>query len=106
MIRARLETVATWTAGAIGIGWLLTAASLAFGGGHPPTFFVVGEGVVLVSVVLAPIGAAAALVALWQARRDGGATRRRVVALLGCNLLFLLTAVGLWLWILWEASRR
>ena len=67
---ARLETVATWTAGAIGIGWVLTAASLAFGGGHPPTFFV-------------------------------GSAR-----LLGCNLLFLLTAVGLWLWVLWEASRR
>ena len=98
--------MATWTAGAIGIGWLLTAASLAFGGGHPPAFFVVGEGNVLVSVVLAPIGAGAALVAMWQARREGLPTRGRVVALLGCNLLFLLTVIGLWLWVLWQASRR
>jgi hypothetical protein len=103
---ARLEQVATWTAGAIGIGWLLTAASVAFGGGHPPAFFVVGEGVVLVSVVLAPIGVGAALVALWQARRDARPASGRVLALLGCNLLFLLTAVGLWLWIVREASRR
>ena len=105
-MRTRLDSVATWTAGAIGIGWLLTAASLAFGGGHPPAFFVIGEGVVLVSVVLAPIGAGAALVALWQARREKRPLAGSVVALLGCNLLFLLTAIGLWLWVLWEASRR
>ena len=92
--------VAAWTAGAVALGWLATAGTLAFPGGHPPLWFVAGEGVVLASFVLAPIGAAAALVNLWRARRQGTGTPRLAVAALALNLLFLLVAVALWSWIL------
>jgi hydroxyethylthiazole kinase-like sugar kinase family protein len=61
-----------WTAGAIALGWLVTVASSAvFPGGHPPMWYVVGAGVVLGSFVAAPVGAGAALTALWGARRAG-----------------------------------
>ncbi|HET9725450.1 MAG TPA: hypothetical protein VFP28_00950, partial [Gemmatimonadales bacterium] len=63
--------LATWTAGAIAFGWLLTAASLLYGEGHPPAWWVMGEGVMLLSFVLAPIGAIAALVALRRGQRSG-----------------------------------
>ena len=92
--------LATWTAGAIAFGWLLTVASLPVGGGHPPTFWVLGMGVILVSFVLAPIGAIAALVALRRERRSGIEPSRRGVILLSANGAFLVLAVGLWLWVL------
>jgi hypothetical protein len=98
--------VAAWTAGALALGWLVTAGSLAFPGGHPPLTYVVGMGVVLASFVIAPIGAGAALVDLWRARRQNTSTPRLAVAGLALNLLFLAVAVGLWFWIRWEASRR
>jgi hypothetical protein len=105
-VSARQGTVATWIAGALAFGWIATAGSLAFSGGHPPLTYVVGAGVVLVSFVIAPIGAGTALVDLWRARRQGASTPRLAVAALGLNLLFLVVAVGLWFWFRWEASRR
>jgi hypothetical protein len=90
--------LATWTAGAIALGWLLTAASLTFRGGHPPAWWVMGMGVVMLSVVLAPIGAIAALLALRRERRFAIRSSRRLMILLCVNGAFLLVAVGLWLW--------
>jgi hypothetical protein len=98
--------VAAWTAGALALGWLASAGALGIHGGHPPMAYVVGEGVVLVSFVVAPIGAAAALAELWRARHQGTGAPRLAVAALGLNLLFLAMAVGLWLWFRWEATRR
>jgi hypothetical protein len=90
--------LATWTAGAIALSWLLTAASLTFRGGHPPAWWVMGMGVVMLSVVLAPIGAIAALLALRRERRFAIRSSRRLMTLLCVNGAFLLIAVGLWLW--------
>jgi len=99
--------VATWTAGALGLGWVATAVgALALPGGHPPAAFVIGEGVVLVSFLLAPVGAGAALVDLRRARRRIAAASPRAVVMLGLNLLLLLVAVALWVWIWWAATRR
>jgi hypothetical protein len=99
--------VTAWTAGALAVGWLGTAASaLAYPVGHPPMWFVTGEGVILASFVLAPLGAGAALVDLWRARRQAVRAPRGTVAALGLNLLFLSVALALWLWILWAAARR
>jgi len=98
--------VAMWTAGAIALGWLVTVASGAvFPGGHPPTWYVVGAGVVLASFVAAPIGTGAALTDLWRARRAGTGSPPMMWALLGFNLVFLAVAVGLWLWFQWAATR-
>lgn len=98
--------VAAWIAVALAFGWLATAGALAFPGGHPPLAYFVGAGVVLVSFVIAPIGAGAAVADLWRARRHGTRTPRIAVAALGLNLLFLMVAIGLWFWFQWEASRR
>ena len=98
--------VAAWIAGAIAFGWLATAGALAFPGGHPPFAYFVGASVVLVSFLIAPIGAGAALADLWRARRQGTRTPRLTVAALGLNLLFLVAAAALWFWIRWVASRR
>jgi len=96
--------LAAWTAGAIALGWLLTVASLAFEGGHPPAWWVMGEGVVLLSLVLAPIGAIAAAVALRRERRAAAGPSRRPLTLLGVNGALLLVAVGLWLWVVLIAT--
>lgn len=96
--------LATWTAGAIALGWLLTVASLPFGGGHPPTWWVLGMGVVLFSFVLAPVGAVAAVVALRRERRSAAGLSRRPLTLLTVNGAFLLVAVGLWLWVVLIAT--
>jgi hypothetical protein len=98
--------VAAWTAGALALGWLTTAGSLAFQGGHPPFAYLVGMSVLLATFVLAPIGAGAAMVDLWRARHRKTSASRPPVAGLALNLLFLVVAVGLWYWIRWEASRR
>jgi len=99
--------VANWTAGALALGWLATAASaLVLPRGHPPAAFVFGEGVVLASFFIAPIGVGAASVELWRARRRGESAPRLAVTMLGSNLLLLLVAIALWVWILWEANRR
>ena len=99
--------VASWTAGALALGWLGTAAAgLALPGGHPPAAFVCGEGMVLASFLIAPIGMGAASVELWRARRRGTEGPPRAAAMLGLNLLFLLVAVALWLSIWSEATRR
>jgi hypothetical protein len=99
--------VATWMAGALTLGWLGTAAAgLALPGGHPPAVFVFGEGMVLASFLIAPIGAGAAGLELWRARRRGRRAPPPAMAMLGLNLLFLLVAVALWLWIWSEATRR
>jgi hypothetical protein len=68
--------------------------------------YVVGAGVVMVSLVIAPIGAGAALVGLWQARRQGTRAPRWAGAALALNLVFLTVAVTLWFWFQWEAARR
>ena len=101
-----LSKVAAWIARALALGWLAAVGALAFPGGHPPWAYVVGAGVVLVSFVIAPIGAGTALADLWRARRQGTTTPRVAVSALGLNLLFLVVAVTLWLWILREAARR
>jgi hypothetical protein len=98
--------VAAWIAGPLGFGWLATAGALAFPDGHPPLAYFVGAGVVLMSFLIAPIGAGAALADLWRARRQGTRTPRLAVAALGLNLLLLVVAVAMWLWIRWVASRR
>src|SRR5262245_43039656 len=91
--------VAIWCAGLLAFGWLMTAASLAYPGGHPPGWFILMEGVVMASFVVAPVGAVVAAVVLWRARRQAIATPRAAVASLSMNLLFLLLAIGIWLWI-------
>jgi hypothetical protein len=99
--------VATWTAGALALGWLATAASsLVLPNGHPPAAFVFGEGVVLASFFVAPIGVGAASLDLWRARRRAERAPRLAMSMLGLNLLLLLVAIALWRWILWEANRR
>jgi hypothetical protein len=99
--------LATWMAGALALGWLATAAAgLVLPGGHPPAAFVFAEGVVLASFLCAPLGAAAASLALWRARRRGTAAPSLAGAMLGANLLLLAVAVAVWWWIWWEATRR
>jgi len=98
-LTARMK-LATWTAVVIALGWILTVAWLPFSGGHPPTFWVMGMGVILSSFVLAPIGAIAALLALRRQRRAGNGSTGRITTLLSSNVAFLAVAVGLWLWIL------
>lgn len=92
--------VAAWVAGVLAFGWLATAASVFYGEGHPPLWFVLMEGVALVSFVVAPIGAGAAAIAMWRGRRRDIDTPRSSVALLSMNLFFLLVAIGVWLWLL------
>jgi hypothetical protein len=92
--------VAIWAAGALAFGWLVTAASLAYPGGHPPAWFILMEGVAMISFVVAPIGAGAAAIAMWRARRQAAAMPRMAVASLSMNLLFLSVAIGVWLWIM------
>lgn len=98
--------VAAWIAGALALGWLATLGSLAFPGGHPPLAYFVGATVVLASFLLAPIGAGAALVELWRARRQGTRAPWLAGATLAVNLLLLAVAVALWFWTRWAASRR
>ena len=98
--------LAVWIAAALILGWLATAASLVFPGGHPPMWYFVGGCVVLASFVIAPIGGAAALMELWQAWRQGSRMPPLALAALGLNLLFLVVALGLWFWFQWEATRR
>lgn len=99
-----LMKLAAWTAGAIALGWLLTLASLLYRGGHPPAWWVMGMGVVMLSFVLAPIGVIAGVVALRRERRSAAGPSRRPVTLLGVNGAFLLVAVGLWLWVVLIAT--
>jgi hypothetical protein len=98
--------VAAWIAAALTVGWLATAGALAFPGGHPPLVYVVGAGVVLVSFLIAPVGAGAALVSLWRARRGGTTTPLLTRAALGLNLLYLGVSIALWLWFRLLAARR
>lgn len=93
--------VATWTAGAMVLGWLAVAlGALVYPRGHPPAWFVIGEGVVMASFVIAPIGAAAAMFSAWRARRHSTGVPRRTWTALALNLVFLLAAVGLWFWLM------
>jgi hypothetical protein len=92
--------VSAWAAGVLAIGWLATGASVFYGEGHPPLWFVLMEGVVMISFVVAPIGAGAAAIAIWRGRRRDGGTPRSSVALLSVNLFFLLVAIGVCLWLL------
>jgi hypothetical protein len=98
--------MAAWIAAALAFGWLATAGALAFPGGHPPWAYFVGASVVLVSFLIAPIGAGAALADVWRARRHGTKAPRPAVVALGLNLLFLVVAITLWFWIRWVATRR
>ena len=67
--------------------------------GHPPLWFVLAEGVVLASFVLAPIGVMAAVVNLVRARRRENESPRPALIGLGVNLLFLLAALAFWVWL-------
>lgn len=99
-------TVAGWTSAALAIGWLgVAVAGLAMPGGHPPAAFVMGEGVVMVSYLIAPLGVGAASLDLWRARHRG-VRAPRAAGLLAVNALLLLVALALGWWILWEAARR
>jgi hypothetical protein len=99
--------VAAWIAAALALGWFTTAGvAVALPNGHPPWAFYVGGAVVLLSFVMAPIGAGAALVSVRRARRQATRTPRLVVAALGLNALFLIVAIILWWLVLWQASRR
>jgi protein-S-isoprenylcysteine O-methyltransferase Ste14 len=101
-----LIRVATWTAAALALGWIITVGALAFSDeGHPPLWYYLGAFVVLASSFLAPIGTGAALAGIWRSRRAHTQLPPRAVAVLGVNLLFLTIAVGLWLWIMWQTYR-
>jgi len=103
----RAAKLAVGTAGILAVGWLATALSSAvIPGGHPPMWYVAGAGVVLASFVIAPLGAGAALTALWRARRAGTGGPPLMLAMLSLNLLFLVIAVGLWFLFLGAATRR
>jgi hypothetical protein len=98
---------AAWIAGALALGWLTTAGvAVALPGGHPPWAYYIGSAVVLLSFVMAPIGAGAALVSVWRDRRQAARTPRLALAALGLNAMFLVVALTLWFWLWWEASRR
>jgi hypothetical protein len=98
---------AAWIAGILAFGWLITAGvAVTMPGGHPPGAYFAGSIVVLLSFVMAPIGAGAALVELRRALRHAARPPRLAVAALGLNALFLVVAIALWLWISWAASRR
>jgi hypothetical protein len=102
-----MKTVPVWIARALALGWLATAgAGVAMPGGHPPAWYVAGGAVVLLSFVLAPIGAGTAVVLMRRARRDGTSTPRGTVAAGWLNLVFLVVAIVLWLLFAWEATRR
>ena len=102
-----LVRIATWIAAALALGWLATAVSaLVLPGGHPPAWFVLGEGVVLVSYLIAPVGLGAAAIGVWRSRKGSTGAPRRAVAMLAVNALLLSVAVGLGLWIWSEITRR
>ena len=83
------------------LGWLAVAlGALVYPRGHPPAWFVIGEGVVMASFVMAPIGLAAAMFSAWHARRHSTEVPRRTWTALALNLAFLLAAVGCWLWLM------
>jgi hypothetical protein len=93
--------VASWSAGALALGWIAVAVgALVYPAGHPPAWFVIGEGVVMASFVVAPIGAAAAMISAWRARRHSTGVSRRTLTALAMNVVFLLVAAGLWLWLM------
>jgi hypothetical protein len=97
---------AAWIAAAIAFGWVATVGSgWALPGGHPPTWYFVGAGVVLASFVMAPVGVIAAVIELRRARRRGTKRPAVTVAAMALNALFLAVALGLFLWIR-EATRR
>ena len=99
--------IATWIAGALALGWVATAVGgLALQGGHPPTWFILGEGVVMLSYVLAPVGIFAAAFALLGARRRRTGTPPRALTMLTVNAAFLAVAVALGLLIVYVATRR
>src|SRR5262244_2290120 len=94
-------SVATWAAVALTVGWLAAgAAELVYGGGHPPAWFVVSEGVVMASFVIAPIGIVAGAINLWRARRGAVTVPRSTATALALNVLFLLVAVAFWVWLM------
>jgi hypothetical protein len=98
--------LAVGTVRALALGWLATLLSSAvFPAGHPPMWYVVGAGVVLASFVMAPVGAGAALTALWQAQRLGTGRPPMLWVAFGLNLLLLGVAVGLWIWFASMAAR-
>jgi hypothetical protein len=57
--------LAIWTAGALALGWLATAASFAFPGGHPRLWYFVG-GFVVLALNLGFLGVAVGLWFLFQ----------------------------------------
>jgi hypothetical protein len=96
---------AVWAAAALTVGWLAVgAAELIYGRGHPPAWFVVGEGVVMASFVIAPIGILAGVIALWRARKETVTVPQITAAALGLNMLFLAVAVGFWVWLMTVTS--
>jgi hypothetical protein len=99
--------VAVWIAAALALGWLLTAgAAVALPGGHPPSWYVVGAAVVLLSFVLAPIGVGVGMAAVRRARQQASSVPQRAVVAIGLNALFLIVAVSLWFLFQWAATRR
>ena len=103
----RATNAAVWIAGIITFGWLATFASTALSGeGHPPMWYYLGGWVVIGSFGGAPSGAGAVLLSLCEARRHASPATRRARTALWLNLMFLLVAGSLWLWMWWAATRR
>lgn len=95
--------LAAWIAGALCVGWLITAGiAVAFPGGHPPFSFYAGGLVVLLSLVMAPIGVRRALVSVREARRERITPQRGAVALLILNGLLMVVASLPLLLALWQ----
>ena len=93
--------IASWAAGALALGWLAAAVgALVYPRGHPPAWFVIGEGVVMASFVIAPIGAVAAMIAAWRARRHPTRVSPGILTALALNLVFLFAAIGFWIWLM------
>ena len=102
-----LSKVSAWISGALAFGWLATVAAVfALPGGHPPSAYFIGGAVVLLSFVMAPIGAGMALLSMRRSRRARTNATRLTVSALWLNTLLLLWAIFLWFFFVWEASRR
>ena len=101
------QRVALWIARGLGLGWATTiVVGFALPGGHPPLVFGFLYAVMVASLVLAPIGIAAAGLEARRARRLATGVPRRTLAILRVNVLFLLAAVAVTGWFFFAATYR